>query len=48
MVNLSFRDLQNYTTLKRNFGYYIAFRSFRDLQNYTTLKQQQGLYSLPN
>ena len=37
-ANPGFRDLQNYTTLKRlrlsdNIGY-----GFRDLQNYTTLK----------
>ena len=36
---LSFRDLQNYTTLKRHRFYSRHYRCFRDLQNYTTLKQ---------
>ena len=33
-----FRDLQNYTTLKRVVSHSLAFACFRDLQNYTTLK----------
>ena len=36
---LSFRDLQNYTTLKLKKNLYRRLYSFRDLQNYTTLKQ---------
>ena len=36
---MSFRDLQNYTTLKRTMREFIADECFRDLQNYTTLKQ---------
>ena len=35
----SFRDLQNYTTLKLICGIKVTFDSFRDLQNYTTLKR---------
>ena len=34
----SFRDLQNYTTLKHSTVLFCVFFSFRDLQNYTTLK----------
>ena len=34
-----FRDLQNYTTLKRLFLVVHSRISFRDLQNYTTLKR---------
>ena len=34
----SFRDLQNYTTLKHIIGLVDENDSFRDLQNYTTLK----------
>ena len=34
----SFRDLQNYTTLKRPYLAVLLLRRFRDLQNYTTLK----------
>ena len=37
-VYYSFRDLQNYTTLKPDFGTKELLQSFRDLQNYTTLK----------
>ena len=37
----SFRDLQNYTTLKQASGAVHRFHSFRDLQNYTTLKPSQ-------
>ena len=38
----SFRDLQNYTTLKQPiYDKPIAIR-FRDLQNYTTLKQSKS------
>ena len=33
-----FRDLQNYTTLKRQTLSLCLITSFRDLQNYTTLK----------
>ena len=36
----SFRDLQNYTTLKPYGKVLNTLRSFRDLQNYTTLKPQ--------
>ena len=39
---LRFRDLQNYTTLKRKSLATEATSSFRDLQNYTTLKQHFG------
>ena len=35
----SFRDLQNYTTLKHIKGDLYKWICFRDLQNYTTLKQ---------
>ena len=38
----SFRDLQNYTTLKRRNGVTLPNYSFRDLQNYTTLKRLGG------
>ena len=41
----SFRDLQNYTTLKLICGIKVTFDSFRDLQNYTTLKLQALDYS---
>ena len=34
----SFRDLQNYTTLKQKHNGKHDRASFRDLQNYTTLK----------
>ena len=34
----SFRDLQNYTTLKQGYCFQYKKFSFRDLQNYTTLK----------
>ena len=37
---MSFRDLQNYTTLKHMVTTQDAETSFRDLQNYTTLKPQ--------
>ena len=36
----SFRDLQNYTTLKQHCLVTRMHFSFRDLQNYTTLKPQ--------
>ena len=36
----SFRDLQNYTTLKPIYEGIYSDASFRDLQNYTTLKPQ--------
>ena len=36
---LCFRDLQNYTTLKRGSYMMSVDISFRDLQNYTTLKR---------
>ena len=36
----SFRDLQNYTTLKLQKTLLNKYRRFRDLQNYTTLKPQ--------
>ena len=36
--HISFRDLQNYTTLKRTLLKYLLPKRFRDLQNYTTLK----------
>ena len=36
-----FRDLQNYTTLKRICRPYSRLNGFRDLQNYTTLKRRQ-------
>ena len=36
----SFRDLQNYTTLKPGPCLSNPYFSFRDLQNYTTLKPQ--------
>ena len=36
----SFRDLQNYTTLKHHGHHIEPINSFRDLQNYTTLKPQ--------
>ena len=35
----SFRDLQNYTTLKQGYDAVMYRNGFRDLQNYTTLKQ---------
>ena len=35
----SFRDLQNYTTLKPAISVEYDWNGFRDLQNYTTLKQ---------
>ena len=35
---IGFRDLQNYTTLKRMPGVGEQVLCFRDLQNYTTLK----------
>ena len=38
-MNESFRDLQNYTTLKLASTRPKMKPSFRDLQNYTTLKQ---------
>ena len=38
--DLCFRDLQNYTTLKRVIEIKEFVDSFRDLQNYTTLKPQ--------
>ena len=38
-----FRDLQNYTTLKRQVIQLFVDASFRDLQNYTTLKRI-GMY----
>ena len=37
---MSFRDLQNYTTLKPNVTRMLPRMCFRDLQNYTTLKPQ--------
>ena len=37
---IRFRDLQNYTTLKRILIGQLNDNSFRDLQNYTTLKPQ--------
>ena len=37
---ISFRDLQNYTTLKHPFYFSTLDKCFRDLQNYTTLKQR--------
>ena len=37
---LRFRDLQNYTTLKRSGRELYGYAGFRDLQNYTTLKQE--------
>ena len=40
---LSFRDLQNYTTLKRIFNTILRYASFRDLQNYTTLKRYSNV-----
>ena len=39
-VHLSFRGLQNYTTLKLTVVSEILYISFRGLQNYTTLKPQ--------
>ena len=36
----SFRDLQNYTTLKLTVADGKGWVRFRDLQNYTTLKPQ--------
>ena len=36
----SFRDLQNYTTLKLDETQTDSEIGFRDLQNYTTLKQR--------
>ena len=36
---ICFRDLQNYTTLKRNCTSLNSPVRFRDLQNYTTLKR---------
>ena len=39
MSENSFRDLQNYTTLKQMEYINIVQNGFRDLQNYTTLKQ---------
>ena len=45
----SFRDLQNYTTLKQELIYIHTRIRFRDLQNYTTLKRMNkantGQYS---
>ena len=38
----SFRDLQNYTTLKQKGGIMPELVGFRDLQNYTTLKPDIG------
>ena len=38
MVPGSFRDLQNYTTLKQQADTFDSLKGFRDLQNYTTLK----------
>ena len=43
MTGLSFRDLQNYTTLKRCGNLLRLPYCFRDLQNYTTLKQFKQL-----
>ena len=43
-MNKSFRDLQNYTTLKLLACLRLHGACFRDLQNYTTLK----LNSPPN
>ena len=40
IVQNGFRDLQNYTTLKRNIKHDAVNHRFRDLQNYTTLKPQ--------
>ena len=40
IVDFSFRDLQNYTTLKRPSYPFKPVHRFRDLQNYTTLKPQ--------
>ena len=40
LMILSFRDLQNYTTLKHFYYEYSLVLCFRDLQNYTTLKPQ--------
>ena len=37
--HVSFRDLQNYTTLKRILHIRKYDYRFRDLQNYTTLKR---------
>ena len=37
---MSFRDLQNYTTLKHYISEKDDAGGFRDLQNYTTLKPQ--------
>ena len=38
-IIISFRSLQNYTTLKHNYVAFQSYESFRSLQNYTTLKQ---------
>ena len=38
ILAISFRDLQNYTTLKQQADTFDSLKGFRDLQNYTTLK----------
>ena len=43
----SFRDLQNYTTLKLEVHSFCGNTCFRDLQNYTTLKLSASLLPLP-
>ena len=42
---MSFRDLQNYTTLKLRSKLFFNRISFRDLQNYTTLKQSIWIHN---
>ena len=44
---LRFRDLQNYTTLKRVNEIVVEGNCFRDLQNYTTLKLAEHILRLP-
>ena len=39
MAIISFRGLQNYTTLKLSAEDKVSVKGFRGLQNYTTLKQ---------
>ena len=39
-MDMSFRGLQNYTTLKHTLEHGYNPTSFRGLQNYTTLKPQ--------
>ena len=43
MYGKGFRDLQNYTTLKRLGILDLYLASFRDLQNYTTLKRNMDI-----